>query len=193
MNVGIFGYPPQGNATGWKTPKLTAYATPGTYTYIVPASVSRILLEAWGGGGNANVAGAAFASGGAGGYGLLSLAVNPGDVLTIVCGGSAAASTVTNAAGTVVLTANPGTSGTLGVGGTGGTATGGDLNLPGGNGFAQGTQPIVNTPTAYAGPSQQGLFVNGLQPGGGAVSTSGNATTGGAGLVNLWEPGVANL
>jgi hypothetical protein len=179
--------PPVSTGGGGQTPRLVTFTTPGTFTYTVPPLVTRILIEAWGGGGNSAAAGAtAPTSGGGGGYGVLALAVSPGDVLTIVVGAGGGVTTVTNAAGVVVLTANNGAAGESG--GAGGTCVGGDLNITGAPGGSATTVISVLGAPAYGGLAVFNTSANGVQPGGAAVSYNSVARTGGAGLVNIWEP-----
>jgi hypothetical protein len=60
----------------------TAYSTPGTHTYTVPADVNSIVVKMWGAGGQN-----ASDYGGGGGYTGATIAVSPGDVLRAVVGG----------------------------------------------------------------------------------------------------------
>ena len=66
-------------------------------TWTVPAGVTKILVEAWGGGGGANV----LAGGGAGGYVRAHFNVNPGDIINYSTGdGGAGAIAVSGTSGT---------------------------------------------------------------------------------------------
>lgn len=68
-----------------------AFTTSGTSTWTVPAGVTRVMAEAWGGGAGGNTYSSngsllSAVGGGAGGYGMGFLNVMPGSVLTIKVG-----------------------------------------------------------------------------------------------------------
>jgi hypothetical protein len=76
------------------------YATPGTYTFIIPPNVTAISAMAVGGGGagddgNSGDGGGGGGSGGSAGY-FNNLAVTPGQSMTIVVGAGGAATTAKN-------------------------------------------------------------------------------------------------
>lgn len=102
----------------WQYPEefrnINSFVTPGTGTWIVPAGVTRIKVELWGGG----AAGASFSSGGAGAYIMSILSVAPAQTwsYTVGAGGSGSpgasgtASIFSRAASGITLTAGGGTS-----------------------------------------------------------------------------------
>lgn len=67
---------------------LTAFATSGTWSWTVPANVTRLKIEAWGAGGSGcgYWSGSPGSGGDSGAYGLLFTNVTPGDVLNIRVG-----------------------------------------------------------------------------------------------------------
>jgi len=167
--------------------------TSGTSTFTVPAGVYRIYAECWGGGGGASQATGA----GAGGYAAGWLNVTPGDTITASVGSAGGSAGVDGSTTTFsTFTANGGTGG---VGGSaasapGGSASGGAINISGGNG---GSQPTGGTMTAFASggaAANGGLgFVgcgggNGGIPGGGAAAGGGvtGPYSGGRGQINVW-------
>ena len=110
-----------------------SFADPGTYTWTVPAGVSRICVEVWAGGGNGasgdwNTGGGG--GGGAGGYGYSCFTVLPGTTYTIVVGSAASNSSF----GGTLLNATGGTNGSGVNGGAGGTSNGNILKINGGSG-----------------------------------------------------------
>jgi hypothetical protein len=79
------------------SPTLIEYSTPGTYTYTVPSGVTEIFVEAFGAqGGNGTIPNSA---GGFGGSSSGTLAVTPGDVLTIYVGGQGTSNTTNSCTG----------------------------------------------------------------------------------------------
>ena len=143
------------------------FSTPGTTNWTVPAGVSSITVECWGGGGagggvnmNSGITQGAAGGGGKGGmYSLTTIAVTEGMVLTVNVG----------AGGT----------GTIGAGNAGGaTWVSTTANAPwisvtgawasGGNGGSGATTNIGNGATGYASPST----------GSGTVFQSGNGAAG---------------
>ena len=60
----------------------TNYATNGTYTLIVPPSITSMVVKLWGAGGG----GGDFSSGGGGAFSQVSLNVTPGDTYVVVVG-----------------------------------------------------------------------------------------------------------
>lgn len=115
---------------------LTHVTATGNYT--VPAGITQIFVELWGGGGGggSGSGGAGGGGGGGGGYAAGWLAVTPGQVIacTIGAGGSAASGGATGGAGGTTsfgafLSATGGTGGggSGGNGGKGGGGSGGDV------------------------------------------------------------------
>ncbi len=97
------------------------------FSWTVPAGVTEVLAEIWGGGGAGSTAG----GGGSGGYVITKIAVSPGDILTIDIGLGAQPSNSFSATfskiaiGANYVRANAGinaTSSTVGIGGAGGYA-----------------------------------------------------------------------
>ncbi|WP_379966252.1 Ig-like domain-containing protein [Epilithonimonas sp. UC225_85] len=173
--------------------KVYSY-TGGDQTFTVPAGITSITIKAWGaGGGGANSVYYSFVGGGAGGgYSTGTLAVTPGDVLTIRVGkGGVTSSTVATFGG-------GGAGGTAGQnGGSGGGLAGVFLGsgtttpilIAGGGG---GGSPGADTLNPVAGGGggttggQSGAYPagkGGTQSAGGAASTSaGNNGTAGSSL-----------
>jgi hypothetical protein len=155
-------------------PNMQVFDSPGTNSFTVPAGVTRIAVEVWGGGGGGGDAGTtsttAGGGGGAGGYGKGVFTVTPGDGYTVVvgAGGGSAAPGGDSSFGNLIRAAG-GLSGTsdetFGVGGAGGTSTA-SINITGGVGQWSSAQ----------GGSYGGSAGNG---GSGGVGDSGSA--GGAG------------
>ncbi|HEX9980832.1 MAG TPA: PKD-like domain-containing protein [Flavobacterium sp.] len=171
---------------------LTAQVTtaifnaPANGTFNIPAGVTSVTVQAWGGGGggggsNSNNAGGS--GGGAGGYVSGTFTVTPltsfnytvgaGGTGTTNAGTAGSATTLT---GAVTLTANGGSGGirNMGTGGTGGTATGGSINTNGANGGAGGGNTGGNGGTSPNG----GVGGNG---GSNSVGVAGTAPGGGGG------------
>lgn len=126
------------------------FSTPGSYSWTCPASpnCTMVWVEVVGPGGGGG-AGNSGDGGGAGGYAQKWFTPTPGNTYAIVVGSGGAGGTGTGdgVAGSgassfnATIIANAGGRG-LGSGsgsspGTGGTASGGDVNLPGGNGGAR--------------------------------------------------------
>jgi hypothetical protein len=159
---------------------LQAYTWTGSLqTYEVPDGISSVLVKGWGGGGGAGDWGGTVAGdGGGGGYAEATVAVTPGELLSVwpgqagpTPGGGAGASYVTRADGTLLLVA--------GGGGGGGTDGGsvpdygsGDAGAAGGTsgdpGASMGMTPWGSVTGGAGGTSSAG--------GAGGVAT---ATTGG--------------
>jgi hypothetical protein len=82
--------PPQGEAI---------FATPGTFTFVVPARVTAMTVEVWGGGGGSPInhcfgqkCSCCSGGGGGGGYAASTLTVEPGQTYAITVGGGGLAS-----------------------------------------------------------------------------------------------------
>ncbi|OQB05995.1 MAG: hypothetical protein BWY21_01960 [Parcubacteria group bacterium ADurb.Bin216] len=142
---------------GGGTPGPVVYDTPGDYVFTVPAGVTSIMVECWGGGGGSESIGTnstnrmtAGAAGGA--YARKTISVSPGEEypLTVGAGGNYVATGTGQGGDTffntnVVLAKGGNKSGAIQCIGAAGTATGsiGDIVYAGGNG-GDGT-PAVNS------------------------------------------------
>jgi hypothetical protein len=137
-------------------PGSCSYVTPGTYSWVAPAGVTKISIVVVGAGGNGSNCG----GGGGGGGGLAyrnNVTVTPGCSYAVVVGNSIAGSACTFA-------------GTSSFNGTAPAATGGNNGRAGANCYAGGTPSGTRTGGANGGAgSNQG---NG--GGGGAAGYSGN-------------------
>jgi len=179
--------------------------------FTVPAGVSQIEVEAWGGGGGSYASTSGNPAGGAGAGGYVRKRITgltPGQVIavTVGAGGNAGATGTAPTAGGAssfgsFLTANGdflNPIATLAIplhGGIGGAASGGDINISGGDGnwgFANNGGMGGNAPNGGGVRNAGGVAGNpGAFPGGGAsgAGTGANSTTafpgaaGGAGFV----------
>jgi hypothetical protein len=128
-------------------PRGQSFLVSGNFT--VPAGIFRIKVTVTGGGGGGAGCAANGSGGGGGGAGATAiewLAVTPGTVIPVTVGaagvgGAAGANAGTNGGDSTFSTfctggggSGGGTGGSLPSGGFGGTATGGDINLRGGDG-----------------------------------------------------------
>lgn len=181
----------------------------GAGSWVAPAGVSSVIVEAWGaggGGGGANTTGSGGGGGGGGGeYAKSTLAVTPGNSYSYGVGAGGAAGSAGGNGGTggntsftgdaaVTVTAHGGAGGTQraaiggasGAGGSGSTAT---THFAGGNGAAgsgkQTTSTIVVSGTgswvAPAGVSSVKVECWGAGGGGGGSNNSNTAGTAGGG------------
>lgn len=185
------------------------YATPGTYTLVVPAGVTRVFAQVWGGGGGAGsgtVAGASGSGAGGGGYSEKLCTVSPGDSIPVTVGGagtgSSGAFNGTAGGSSSFGSFNSATGGGFGsysagggqatVGGAG-VGSGGDLNETGQTG-GTGSVPLAGTGQggggggAFCTSSTGASFATGGQGaspggGGGGGANSNNGGAGGNGLV----------
>ena len=136
-----------------------SYSTAGSYTFVVPAGVTRISFAAIGGGGGGGVGDENYGAGGGGACAYRNnVAVTPGESISIIvgAGGAGAPSTTLNFAGA----GSPGSPG----------------------GFSRVTVNGVST-TAGGGSGGQG---NGLQASGGTISgTTSGGGSGGSGGAKL--------
>lgn len=136
------------------------YTTPGSYSFTVPAGVTEITVEAWGGGGGAGRSNDAGGGGGGGAFSSRTVAVTAGQTYTIVVGaggagatgtlGTAGENSVISLGGSLVLQAIGGSPGNGRIGGAGGAVTvesgvtsfsggkGGDGNTTGSNNQRRG-------------------------------------------------------
>jgi hypothetical protein len=141
------------------------------FPFTVPAGITRLQAEMWGGGGSPGFG----VGGGAGGYCLALLSVNPGDLLSVQAGGNplpgsdGTDSTIYSSAGTVVARAGGGKAATSSVlsgqGGVPGPCPG--IGVDGGNGD-QGNFVLTSNSEQFAVPypshyPYQGWFFNGNQ------------------------------
>ncbi len=200
LSTGTFGYV-QCNATGSivaSAPPVsgaTTFTTPGANSFVVPANVTAVLVDAaaGGGGGGGGGATAANAGGGAGGSGMVALGypltVVPGATLTItipsVSGGGAHNATG-SPGGSVTITGAVETFPTLlgGAAGVGTTGTTGGAG-GGGGGPANSGAGAAGAAAANGGAAalRIGTFIaTGFGGGGGgsAASGAGGALTQGA-------------
>ena len=174
--------------------------TSGTFT--VPAGVTSITVEAWGGGGaGGGVTALARATGGGGGGGTYTkataIAVTPGQVInvTIGAGGTGVSAANGNPGGTTIFAASTSVSAVGGNGGSVNEATGNPLNGAGANAatgitFGGGAGGTGNATAATNGTSGGGGGGAGDSGAGGAGTTIGGVggagtTMGGAGAAGL--------
>ena len=164
-------------------PQTTLFTTPGNYTFVVPAGVTSIDVEAWGGGGGGGGEDGNDGGGGGGGGGFAggTLNVSPGDNIVIVvgAGGAGALSEDTNgSAGTASTVTGPDAGETFVAGGGGpGLFTpngGGD----GGSGGTGSTGGAVVGGTTYSGGDGGDGDNNEGGGGGGGAGSAGNGGNG---------------
>ena len=200
------------NGTAWASQAIATggnyvaqfYTSPATWTK--PAGLKAVKVTVIGGGGSAasgtagpdNPASTNSGGGGGGSIEYISAPSIPGPVTVTVGSGGAAVSAPGVAGGVAngntggtssfgpFLSATGGSGGTtnyLALGGAGGTGSGGNINIPGGQ------QPIVAPTVPIAGPTGGGCFLNPF--GGGrtpAVSTNGSAGGFGCGGSGIFRP-----
>lgn len=170
--------------------QVTVTKAPGDVSFVVPAGVTCVTVNAWGGGGGgggSDTNGEAGGGGGAGGHLSKVVTVTPGQTFTlnIGAGGNAGNSgngnggngnqTQVTEPGGIVLTADRGNRGRRG------SDNGGD-GRGGSGGSASGTGATVTTPVA----SHDGVNGNsGTQkPGNGGTNTAAGSGAGGTGVAN---------
>ena len=167
--------------------------TPGSYSYTVPAGVTSIKLEAWGGGGaggsakNATTNKDARGGGGAGGsYAAKIIAVSPGDVIsyTVGAGGtSPATGFAANAVGdgATSLATIGGSNVVIALGGPGGKSVvqSGTGNVNGLGGVAPATGNTGNS--FFYGGNGGTAASGGTGGGGGSAGTASNGNIGSGG------------
>ena len=160
----------------------TPYTTPGTYTFTVPAGTTSISAVVVGGGGGGSgcdggqLRGETNNGGGGGGLAYGTIAVTPGETLTVVVGsggnaggddspGTAGGTTTISRGATVLLSGGGGAGGQYRSDGltAAGGASGGTVRIGGGSGGNSGT----------------GSGASGATGGGGAGGYSGNGGNGG--------------
>jgi hypothetical protein len=195
----------------------SVFTTPGTYTFTVPlgtTSISAVVVGGGGGGGNDTNPDEAGSGGGGGGLAYqTSIAVTPGESLTVVVGAGGGSDTAggqsnINRSGTNLVAANGGgrgqspddgnaggaggtvVVGTGGAGGAGGATTGTNTQGSGGGGAGgySGTggtgQDGDTTPAATAGAGGGGGG-GGQNAGGGGVGILGAGGNGAAGTAGV--------
>jgi trimeric autotransporter adhesin len=161
----------------------TTYSADGSY--VVPAGVTQITVEAYGGGGKGGSRGTNGVSGGGGGgaYCRKVYNVTPGDTFSWTIGLGATSNvpggnTVVQLNTVTSLTAGGGNSPNLNLapGSTGGTATGGDVNYAGGNGGTASTGNYSGGGGSSGGTGSAGG--NGFQYTGGTATGAGSGGNG---------------
>ena len=168
----------------------TAFYSPGSTSWTVPAGVTKARVIVIGGGGGGAASGSGAGGGAAMKYwsnlvpgGTYSLTVGSGGQRLNSSNGNNGTDSSFAGPGGVTITGsggygwgNGGNTGTYG--GGGGTGTNGDVNGTGGNG-----SPYDNTPVSTYGytTNPQGAGTNGGAGGGGGGSDNGDAINGGAG------------
>jgi len=194
--------------TGLTTVPHTITVLPsGSGTYTTPANVKAIFVQCWGGGGSGgggNGSSARGVGGGGGGY-CQKLINSPSATYAYAVGiGGTAAGQSTNGTtggtttfGTALLSAGGGTGGTAASGSAlagvaGGTASGGDLNITGGE------SPCLNG-AAFAAPGgdsplgggggKTNVTAVGIAPGGGGANANytGSSGAGASGTIIITE------
>ena len=155
-------------------PRMQIFTT--STNFVVPAGITRIMVEMWGGGGGGggngptSVLGVQYytpgGGGGAGGYSIGALPVSPGTSYTVTIGAGGSASS--------------------GSGGSGGTTSfGGLLLAEGGGGGIGGTAGLNNGSVSYyyggGGNAGYGTFAGGAGQLGGSNGGGGSSMRGGTG------------
>jgi len=176
-------------------PAFQVFNANGTFT--VPAGVTKILVEVWGGGGSGGASsvswGTGAGGGGGGGYGKDVLTVSPGDNYTVTVGGAGAASSISGTGGTI--SAGGGSAGTTGLGGYGHGGVGGTstaaINITGATGSGGGPSGGMGGSAGAGGGGGGGGIGStvaldtgkpGSAPGGGGGGSGGGVTTSGGGV-----------
>jgi hypothetical protein len=160
--------------------KSITYSTAGTYTFTVPAGVTSLTAQAWGGGGGGGGEGAEYGSdfdggGGGGAFAGSLLTVTPGAQYTVTVGAGGAGGTTNTTGGTGV---------------SGGNSSFGTLVIAGGGqaGFqnpGEGGTPLAGQ-TGFSG----GAGIAGAGDfGGGGGGGAGTTANGGIGVLNTPIPG----
>jgi len=175
----------------------TPYTSAGTYTFTVPSnctSISAVTIGGGGGGGGCDgnqVRGETNNGGGGGGLAYGTIAVTPGETLTVAVGsggnaggddspGTAGGTTTISRGATVLLSGGGGAGGqyrSQGSPAAAGGASGGTLRIGGGSGGASGTGS--NNSGATGGGGAGGY--SGAGGAGGAFNSAGSASTGAGG------------
>ncbi len=169
-------------------------ATAGT-SYVVPAGITTLTVEAWGAGagsGGTGPSGGSSGAGGGGGYAKADISVTPGETLSVLVGGAGGAGTLG-----AVVGAGGGGGGYSGIlrsatalvqagggGGGAGSGTTGNGGAGGAGGGASGIIGVDGTGTALGHKGDPGLVGSGGAGGAGGTGNDGligTANTGGAG------------
>ncbi|MBI4057540.1 MAG: hypothetical protein HY399_08355 [Elusimicrobia bacterium] len=178
-----------GNASwqGGSFSTMAVFDTPGLYSWSVPAGVTKVLAEVWGGGGG----GSATFPGGGGGYGKRVVAP-AGWQVNVGLGGVGCDPDPANRNGGPSSLFVPGTV-YLGVGeGLGGTSVAGSGGAGGSYGAGSGTNPVLGIPGesgnaigggqgangGSGGKGSSGSSIQGVSPGGGGAAPCGNGAPG---------------
>jgi hypothetical protein len=165
---------------------MQVYAATGSYTFTVPAGVTKIMVEVWGGGGGGSCSNNYAGGGGAYGKGIYTVTPSSNHNVVVGAGGTGGVTGANggNSSFGSLISANGGSGG-----GFGGTSTapfnisGGDCysaysiyGINGGNGAngGQGGRTPINS------SENSGNGRNGVAPGGGG-GNCGGGTTGGSG------------
>lgn len=187
---------------------MTVFTTSGTFT--VPANVSTVNVECWGGGasGGGYTTTTTGGGGGGGSYAQSSVSVTPGGTVTITVGAGGAAialntASVGNPGGTtsfgasvLALGGSGGATGATGTGGTGGLASGstGTLKLDGGYGGLSsstfvglgGAAPMIGiTPSLQVVGGISSVSINNTGAGGNGGNSATASGAGSNGLVRI--------
>jgi len=195
------------SALGFSQSPFTDNTNSGSETFVVPAGVSSVTVQIWGGGGGgggSSSSGSGGSGGGGGGYSTKTFSVTAGDNITytigtggtagIAAGGNGTSGTITTLThlpSVTTLTGNFGTggNGNTGASGIGGTGTGGSTNTSGANGTTGGANGGNGgnggnaTSTGGIG-SANAVGAPGIIPGGGGAGgerSGGTNLAGGAG------------
>lgn len=151
--------------------------TTGSGTWVVPAGVTKIIVEVVGGGaGGLSGAAGGGGGGGAGGYARKIYSVTPGQTYSYLVGtggsylNSGTLSWFVSASGLVANGAS---------GNTGGTASGGDLNIKGGDGTS--AQNVAGGAALNGGNNPLGFGGRGGDGGGSTNGTNASGYGGGGG------------
>lgn len=180
--------------------QMQVFATPGSFSFIVPTNVTSIIVEAWGGGGGGAEGLSTFqiggGGGGAGGYAKAFYNVTPGASYGVVVGGGGAAEAAGGGSGfNGVILATGGAAGTAattaslspgGAGGTGPTSSSTVSGSKGGTGkYGKANVGGDGGDAACGGTGGLGDLGNGEEagraPGGGGGGNLTGLSLGGAG------------
>jgi hypothetical protein len=163
-------------------------------TWTRPSGITKVIMYVTGGGGNGGGSTGdnfyAGSGGGAGGTAIKFLDVSSISTSTITVGSAAGTSSWSD--GTNTITGNPGNigGGTSDTPGVGGTATGGDINLSGGDGLIR----IDNARGGQGGSSYWGgtdsYPVSGTPSAATTYGTGGSASSGGDAAGGAGAPGI---
>ncbi len=157
---------------------MQVFSTVGTSSFTIPAGVTKIIVEVWGGGGDGGSGGGG--GGGGGGYGKDIFNVIPGTIYNVTVGGASGTSSFG-----ALISATGGNSGSgCCIGGEGGTSTA-TFNISGGSG-----EQYANAGFGFGGSAGHGgiggkrlynINLNAGQSGGAPGGGGGEGTPGGSG------------